>query len=466
MIITTPVAGKTMKIYHAADIHLGRRRLDGRLPDDDLATAFRFVAEEAVRDRADVFLLAGDLFDRPQVEPPHLRQAQIVLRLLKDAGIPVVAIEGNHDRQFVNTEVASWVRFLAEDDLLILLRPRFHAEGVELENWNPEQRSGAWIDIGGVRFTGAGYLGAATPHKVRQIVTQLDAGLTHVLLLHAGPEYFVGEGGGFGKEDLTLIKEKVCYLALGHIHKPMIHGDWACNPGSPENCELREAGADRDKAGGIVPRGFAVVEIDPSQRGKPVSLSVRTNPRRPVHRIELNCTPFGNKTRNGAEALVTAALKAIAEVAPKPDAVIDLWLTGRLHLNRIALDQSSLAAAVTPAARVFAVAVDTTRLNVGAEDVGSGANAPAEMPRDELERKAIHDLVETHPLWGLEDQREEFARLFYELKEAVRIGRFADEITGQIATNPLVRLIGVEKPVLVPAPPAPTAETHLPESQP
>lgn len=408
-----------MKIYHAADIHLGRRRLDGRLPDDDLAAAFRFVAEEAVRDRADVFLLAGDLFDRPQVEPPHLRQAQSVLRLLKSAGIPVVAIEGNHDRQFVNTEVASWVRFLAEDDLLILLRPRFHAEGVEIAGWNPEQRSGAWIDIGGVRFTGAGYLGAATPHKTRQIVSQLDGGLTHVLLLHAGPEYFVGEGGGFGKEDLALIKDKVCYLALGHIHKPMIHGDWACNPGSPENCELREAGADRDKTGAIVPRGYAVVELDPTQRAKPVSLTVRTNPRRPVHRIELDCTPFGTKTRNGAEALVTAALKAIAEVNPKPEAVIDLWLTGRLLLNRIAIDQNTLAAEITTAAQVFAVAVDTTRLNVGAGGMGPGANGPAEMPRDELERKAIRDLVETHPLWGLEDQREEFAQLFYELKEAV-----------------------------------------------
>ena len=70
-----------MKIYHAADIHLGRRRLDGRLPDSDILAAFRFIAEEAIREKADVFLLAGDLFDRPQVDPPHLRQAQEVLQL-------------------------------------------------------------------------------------------------------------------------------------------------------------------------------------------------------------------------------------------------------------------------------------------------------------------------------------------------------------------------------------------------
>jgi len=72
-----------MKINYATGIHLGRRRLDGCLPDDDIVVASRFIAEEAIREKADVFLLAGDLFDRPQVDLPHLRQAQEVLRLLK-----------------------------------------------------------------------------------------------------------------------------------------------------------------------------------------------------------------------------------------------------------------------------------------------------------------------------------------------------------------------------------------------
>jgi UDP-2,3-diacylglucosamine pyrophosphatase LpxH len=118
-----------MKLYHASDIHLGRRRLDCRLPDDDIVAPFGFIAGESIREKADVFLLAGDLFDRSQVEPPHLRQAQEVLRRLKDAGIPVIAIDGNHDKQFVNTDAPTWGRFLAEDDLLMLLRPGFYAEG-------------------------------------------------------------------------------------------------------------------------------------------------------------------------------------------------------------------------------------------------------------------------------------------------------------------------------------------------
>ncbi len=83
-----------MKIFQVADVHLGRRRLDGRLPDCDFAEAFDCVARAAIDERADVFLIVGDLFDRAQVEPTHLQQAQAVLRKLRAAGIAVIAVEG------------------------------------------------------------------------------------------------------------------------------------------------------------------------------------------------------------------------------------------------------------------------------------------------------------------------------------------------------------------------------------
>src|SRR5262245_56441419 len=124
-----------MKIVHAADIHLGRRRLDGRLPDSDFADAFAFVAGKAVEEEADVFLLAGDLFDRAQVEPPHLRQAEEVLEKLKEAEIPVIAIEGNHDKAFIHSEAPTWLQYLAEHELLTLLRTRFDTSGPLLTAW-------------------------------------------------------------------------------------------------------------------------------------------------------------------------------------------------------------------------------------------------------------------------------------------------------------------------------------------
>lgn len=451
-----------------ADIHLGRRRLEGRLPDTDLASAFRWIAEEAVRDRADVFLLAGDLFDRPQVEPPHLRQAQEVLRFLRQSGIPVVAIEGNHDRAFVHTETPTWVRFLADEGLLRLLRPTFHAGGVDLPPWDPDRRTGAWVEIGGVRFIGAGYLGAATPHKCRQIVDQFEPNRLQVLLLHAGPEYFVGEGGGFGKEDLERIRSRVTYLALGHIHKPMLHAGWACNPGSPENCDLREAAYSVGKDGQPVGRGYAVIDLDLARPEAPRSVEIRSNARRPYLRVEVDCTPFGQKTRRGEEALTTAAVRQVRALAPAPATVVEIVLTGRLNLNRIALDPEAAAAAIGSEAGVFAVALDTTRLN--AEDqaggAGNGGVSGALLPRPELERAAIRELVGSQPLWGLESDRAAFAELFYELKEAVRTGKSPEAMAERVLTSPLVERV---RQVLAPsagfsADPTPgTADPSVPE---
>jgi len=423
-----------VKIFHAADIHLGRRRLDGRLPDRDFAEAFSWVAGKAIEEAADVFLIAGDLFDRAQVEPPHLRQAQQVLARLKQARIPVVAIEGNHDRAFLHSDQPTWLHYLAEDDLLVLLRAPFDSSGPILGKWENARQGGAWIDLGGVRFVGAGYLGAATPHKARQIAAGLEPERTHVLLLHAGPEYFTGEGGGFSKEDLEFLRGRVCYLALGHIHKPMMHGDWACNPGSLENCDVREAAHPG-------PRGYAVVEIDPASRHKPLSVVIRDNPRRECHRLTLDCTPFGNKLKKGAEALVDAAVDLIQARGAGPEALVDLKLTGKLNLDRIALDQSSACIEIEKAARVRAVALDATGLNVEGLALETSSTTEQALSREDLEKAAIRKLVEEENLWGLEGRQDEFAALLYDLKEAVRAGRTEEDLVERVFQSPLLGLV-------------------------
>jgi DNA repair exonuclease SbcCD nuclease subunit len=429
-----------MKIYHAADIHLGRRRLDGRLPDADLADAFEHIVRAAIDDRADVFLIAGDLFDRPQVEPPHLRQAQRILALLQAAGIPVVAIEGNHDKAFVSSSAPTWLDYLAQEDLLHILKPAFDASGALLTPWEPEKKCGSYVDLGGVRFVGAGYLGAATPHKIRQILQKLDPGRSHVLLLHAGPDYFVGEGGGFSLEDLHTISTQVRYLALGHIHKPMLHGGWACNPGSPENCDLREAHYDRDSAGAPIGRGYAVVELDPHGAPSPVSISIRSNPRRPCIFLDLDCTPFGNKLKDGATALEKAALKLIRSSAPPASAIIDLRLTGRINLDRIALDLETLSSNIQGAAGVAAVSINPTGINLEAFAIGSSVDGET-VSREELERTALRQLVDDDHLWGLDGEQQAAATLFFDLKEGVRQSRSTHELAEMIRTSGLVEKV-------------------------
>ena len=427
-----------MKLVHAADIHLGCRRLEGRLPDEDFAQAFAFIATQAIAESADALLIAGDLFDRPQVEPPLLQQAMAVLRRLKSAGIPIVTIEGNHDRAFVHTDTPTWVNYLGQEDLLIHLRPRFDPAGAILEPWNTTTKSGAWIDLKGVRFTGAGYLGAATPSKLRQIVAALEKGPCHVLLLHAGPDYFVGEGGGYSVEDLRAARAAIRYLALGHIHKPFLVEDWACNPGSPENCDVREAGYGHGPKDGPRVRGYAVVTIDPAQPAIPPTIEIRDTPRRPCHRVDVDCTSFGNKTKNGAATLVAAASKAIKATGAGANAVVDLRLRGALNLNRISIDQVTASEQIRVDSGVFAVSLDLSGLNIEGFKVAGQADANAGATREEIEKLAIRRLVGEEPLWGLTDEQDGFSTLFYDLKEQVRTGRSDQEIAETISQSPLV----------------------------
>jgi DNA repair exonuclease SbcCD nuclease subunit len=426
-----------VKLIHTADIHLGRRRLDGRLPDTDFADAFRFITDQAIADKADAFLLAGDLFDRPQVEPPHLRQAQEILARLKAAGIPVIAVAGNHDKAFLNSDDPTWLDYLADDELLMLLATPFGPEGPVLVPWTPERRRGAWVEVGGVRFIGAGYLGAATPHKVRQIVDRLEPGRPQVLLLHAGPDYFVGESGGFSGEDLELIRQRVNYLALGHIHKPMLHEGWACNPGSPENCDLNESLYDRDKGGVPRPRGYAWVEIDPSL-GKPrPAIEIRSNPRRPVLHLSLDCTPFSDGLKAGTAALEQAACGLIAERAAPTKAVVALRLTGRANFGRVAFDLEAVARNIVQAANVTAVFLDLSATELEGLSSAVG-NVEANLSREDIERGAIRGLVEEERLCGLDGEREAVASLFFELKEGVRTNKSMDELAELVNVSPLI----------------------------
>jgi hypothetical protein len=157
----------------------------------------------------------------------------------------------------------------------------------------------------------------------------------------------------------------------------------------------------------------------------------------------LDCTAFGNKTKNGADAFLLSAVKAIREANPDKTAVIELMLTGNLNLNRIALDLTKAALDIAGQVGVFAVSIDTTRLNIGNEFATGGSTGTDLLPRDQLERRAILQLVDEAPLWGLQAERQVFADLFYELKKLVRNGQTGEAIAGLVSTSPLVEKVRV-----------------------
>jgi exonuclease SbcD len=86
-----------MRILHTADWHLGKILHGASLLDDQAHILAQFV-DIARREKPDVIIIAGDLYDRavPPAEAVALL-SKTLAELAADPGVPILAIAGNHD---------------------------------------------------------------------------------------------------------------------------------------------------------------------------------------------------------------------------------------------------------------------------------------------------------------------------------------------------------------------------------
>ena len=85
------------RIIHTGDTHLGYQQYHRTERREDFLDAFRQVAEDAVADEVDAVVHAGDLFHDRRPTLTDVMGALSVLRELDDAGVPFLAIVGNHE---------------------------------------------------------------------------------------------------------------------------------------------------------------------------------------------------------------------------------------------------------------------------------------------------------------------------------------------------------------------------------
>ena len=85
-----------MKILHTADWHVGRL-IKGRSRAGEHRAVLDEIAGLAARERADVVIVAGDLFDAAAPSPESEEIVYGALLALADGGAHVVLVSGNHD---------------------------------------------------------------------------------------------------------------------------------------------------------------------------------------------------------------------------------------------------------------------------------------------------------------------------------------------------------------------------------
>jgi DNA repair protein SbcD/Mre11 len=103
-----------MRFAHLADVHIGAWR-DPSMKELSLE-AFRKAVSIALDRKLDFVIISGDLFNTALPAIDHLREAVILLKTLKNAGLAVYVVPGSHD---YNAAGKSILDVLEEAELLV-----------------------------------------------------------------------------------------------------------------------------------------------------------------------------------------------------------------------------------------------------------------------------------------------------------------------------------------------------------
>ncbi|AHF99212.1 metallophosphatase [Halostagnicola larsenii XH-48] len=85
------------RVIHTGDTHIGYQQYNAPERRRDFLEAFREVVDDAVEDDVDAVIHAGDLFHDRRPGLVDLQGTVEILRRLKDADIPFLAVVGNHE---------------------------------------------------------------------------------------------------------------------------------------------------------------------------------------------------------------------------------------------------------------------------------------------------------------------------------------------------------------------------------
>lgn len=374
------------KFLHIADIHLGIRRYRSEERATDFFMAWRDCIERyALAEQVSFVLIAGDFFDARKVEPQAMNQAMFCLARLREAGIPVIAIEGNHDCHEVNNRF-SWLRSLSQWGFIKLLEPVYDEGGVHLAAWDETQRRGSYIDVGEVRIFGSIWYGSTVTQALSALVDQLrdhrEEGRFNIMMLHTDVEGQLNRPiPALPVAKINELKTYVDYLALGHTHKNFEIDGWVYNPGSLEACSV-------DEYSNV--RGAYLVELE---NGKAKAQLMRDYRQRPVVRLSFDVS--GQATPEELHAALFEQLRR--ELTPHDSSqtevlapVIELVLRGKLGFKNALLEVNRLRDQIKKEFNPLLVMLRNQTVPL---EYAVAAGVSEHVTRAERERRVIEDLI-------------------------------------------------------------------------
>jgi DNA repair exonuclease SbcCD nuclease subunit len=377
-----------MKFLHIADVHLGCTRYQLAESPRDFFNAWMDVLRRfAIDERVDFVLIAGDFFHKRVVPPETMNYAVEGLTMMLEAGIPVVAIEGNHDQKHSDSEF-SWLRSLSAWGLMRLLEPgsggTAKAETLIYEAWDEATKKGGFIDIGRARIFGSDWYGAsgnwAIPMLTQAIKRNRRDGAFHILLLHTDVEgHQMHPIPALSLDALKALKQAVEYVGLGHTHKHYEIDNWAFNPGSIEITNITEF---RET------RGAFVVEVDDANNIS--ARHVADYRHRPFQQLKFSVDGIAEASEV-TEGVLDQVRRSARRAEPgEPQPIIEIALRGQLGFPNSLLEVQEMrdeAKAMTDALHV------RIKNHTVPADYLETVGADEDTDREQLERRVIDDLV-------------------------------------------------------------------------
>ena len=199
-----------MKIVHCSDLHLGKR-LSGTKDYVtkrymDFFNAFATFVDKVEEIKPDVCLIAGDIFDKKEINPDILSKTEYLFKKLKDnVKKNIIAIEGNHDNSRILEE--SWLEYLQEQNILKVF---YYNKDFEEKNY---------LKIDDINFYPVGYPGFMIDEALTKLSEKLNPQEKNIVIVHTGISGGTNTLPGLVSTSiLDLFKGKTIYIAGGHIH--------------------------------------------------------------------------------------------------------------------------------------------------------------------------------------------------------------------------------------------------------
>ena len=199
-----------MKIVHCSDLHLGKR-LSGTKDYVtkrymDFFNAFATFVDKVEEIKPDVCLIAGDIFDKKEINPDILSKTEYLFKRLRDnVKKDIIAIEGNHDNSRILEE--SWLEYLQEQNILKVF---YYNKDFEEKNY---------LKIDDINFYPVGYPGFMIDEALTKLSEKLNPQEKNIVIVHTGISGGTNTLPGLVSTSiLDLFKDKAIYIAGGHIH--------------------------------------------------------------------------------------------------------------------------------------------------------------------------------------------------------------------------------------------------------